>query len=195
MEKNDDPNILKKQIRKAVLSARNTLSEEQLYRAKVLITEKLCGHQWFYCSDILLCFLSYGSEIDTKDIVNEALRLGKKVFVPKVEGEEMVFYRITSLYGLQEGYKGIPEPSGDCEKYEYPGDENEELQHTLLLMPGVAFDPYRNRIGYGKGFYDRFLRDKQGLWTRSIAIGHFCQQVDIIPAEEFDIRPYQVILV
>jgi 5-formyltetrahydrofolate cyclo-ligase len=65
----------------------------------------------------------------------------------------------------------------------------------LLLMPGVAFDVYGNRMGYGKGFYDRFLRDKELLQTFSIAIGYKCQRVDFIPVEEHDLKSYQVILV
>ncbi|MCR4598091.1 MAG: 5-formyltetrahydrofolate cyclo-ligase, partial [Acetatifactor sp.] len=54
---------------------------------------------------------------------------------------------------------------------------------------------YRNRMGYGKGFYDRFLANKEELQIRSIGIGHVCQRVDEIPMDENDIKPYQVILV
>jgi len=63
-----------------------------------------------------------------------------------------------------------------------------------MLMPGVAFDGMRNRIGYGKGFYDRYLFDKPALQLRTIAIGFKCQKVEAIPANDNDIKPYQVIL-
>ena len=165
-----------------------------------MITERILGHQWYYLSDTVLAFVSYGSEISTLEILKETLQKGKKLFVPKIvrtsEGntpkEEMIFCRITSLDQLQEGYRGIPEPEGDTEKYEY---SPEEAKKTLLLMPGVGFDPYRNRMGYGKGFYDRFLADKEELWIRSIAIGHACQMTEKIPTNEHDVKPYQVILV
>lgn len=187
----------KKALRKELLHRRDALSEMEQKRAEVLITERILGHQWYYLSDVILGFVSYGSEIRTRDLLTEAIKSGKKVFVPKIEknsegAEEMNFYRITSLDELKEGYHGIPEPEASAEKYEY---DPEEARKTLLLMPGVGFDPYRNRMGYGKGFYDKFLSDKEELWVRSIAIGHICQQVEMIPTDKKDIKPYQVILV
>lgn len=182
----------KKFFRQAVLKKRDKLTPEQQLRAKILITERLLGHQWFYNSDIILGFVSYGSEIQTDEILEEALKKGKKVYVPKVEGEDIVFYRYFGPQYLEEGYKGIREPKGDTEKYEYTP---EIAKTTLLIMPGVAFDPYRNRMGYGKGFYDRFLQDKMGLWIRSIAIGHKCQMVEDVPNDVHDMKPYQVICV
>ena len=91
-----------------------------------------------------------------------------------------------------EGYKGIFEPDGTTECFDY---EKYKERRMLLLMPGVAFDIYGNRMGYGKGFYDRFMKDKEILQTFSIAIGYKCQRVDFIPVEEHDLKPYQVILV
>ena len=76
--------------------------------------------------------------------------------------------------------------------YAYSPDR---AQRTLVLMPGVAFDPFRNRIGYGKGFYDRFLADKPQLQLRTIAVGYRCQMLEELPADHRDIRPYQVICV
>ena len=158
------------------------------------------GHQWYYLSDTVLAFVSYGSEISTLEIIKETLQKGKKLFVPKIVNtndensvkKEMIFYRITSMEQLQEGYRGILEPEGTTEEYKY---SPEEAKKTLLLMPGVGFDPYRNRMGYGKGFYDRFMADKEELWIRSIAIGHTCQMTEEIPTNKHDIKPYQVILV
>lgn len=182
----------KRCIRQRVLQTRNALSKEEQERAATLITDRILGHQWYYLSDALLCYAGYGSELDTRQLIQETLKNGKKVYLPKVEGTAMTFYRITSLSDLQEGYHGILEPAGDTERFVY---QEETADKVLLLMPGVAFDPYRNRIGYGKGFYDRFLEDKPLLQLRSIAIGHKCQLVEEIPAEETDIRPYQVICI
>ena len=106
--------------------------------------------------------------------------------------EEMVFYEITSLEELKEGYKGIREPVGNAESFVY---EAYKERRVLLLMPGVAFDIYGNRMGYGKGFYDRFLADKEVLQTYSIGIGYACQRVQEVPVSKQDIKPYQVILV
>lgn len=220
-------------IRKNVLQARDALSEEEQTKAAVLLTERILGHQLYYRSEVLLCFVSYGSEISTRDILAEALKAGKEVYVPKVlqdgvvasnedslskpggaadiypakgngrqerePGREpkkgspqMAFYRITSLEELRKGYRGIPEPSGETQEYIYTP---ELAERTLMLMPGVAFDRFRNRIGYGKGFYDRYLADKPGLQLRTIAVGHCCQMVEELPVTATDIRPHQVICV
>ncbi len=183
--------MTKSEIRKMILAKRDGLPKEQRTMASMVLTDRILGHQWFYRAKKVLCFVNYGSEISTEELITEALRMGKQIYVPKVEGENMVFYRIASLEELAVGYKGIREPKGDTECYEY----QEEAEDTLLIMPGVAFDRYRNRIGYGKGFYDRFLADKEALQIHSIGVGFQCQMVEELPAEETDIRPYQVICV
>ncbi len=180
------------EIRREVLRRRDALSPEERKRGSMLLTERILGHQWFYLSENILMFVSYGSEIDTGEILREAWKLGKKVYVPKVCGDSMDFYRIGSMDELQSGYKGISEPEGNSERFVC---RKENVSKTLMLMPGAAFDGMRNRIGYGKGFYDRYLADNEALQTRTIAIGFCCQVVEEIPAEETDIRPYQVICV
>ncbi len=180
----------KKELRRKVLGLRGALSGEERGRAEILLTERVLGHQWFYRAEVLLGFMSYGTEIATREILLEALKRGKKVYLPKVEGKEMSFYRITSLEELTEGYKGILEPEGTSEKYSGSGEER-----VLLLMPGAAFDLYGNRMGYGGGFYDRYLSDKEELRLHSIAVGFRCQLVERLPVEEHDVKPYQVICV
>lgn len=181
----------KRELRRALIKKRDALSEDEQVRAEILITERILGHQWFYGSTKILCFASYGSEIRTGQIIEEALRKGKKVYLPRVEGERMQFYLYDTSF-MTVGYKGISEPNGKTEEYEYSGQIGEK---TLLIMPGVGFDPYRNRLGYGKGFYDRFLQDKPELLIRSIAIGHKCQMVEELPCGEYDQKPYQIIVV
>lgn len=182
----------KKQIRRKALACRNALTEPERERGKLLITERILGHQWYYLSDTILGFVSYGSEICTTEILESALQDGKSVYVPKVEDGKMEFYRMFSLSELKNGYKKIPEPAGDTDRYVF---EPEHADKTLLLMPGSAFDPLGNRMGYGGGFYDRYLADKENLRLRSIGIGFHCQQVEQVPVEVTDVKPYQVILV
>lgn len=182
----------KKEIRREILAIRDALSEKERKMGSLKVADRIIGHQWFYQAEHLLIFVSYGSEIDTSDIIEEALRKGKKVYVPKVEGDVMQFYRIHSLSELVAGYKGIMEPTGASKRYE----EEVRLakkERALMLMPGAAFDVYRNRIGYGKGFYDKYLADKEELQIYTIGIGFSQQVVEEIPAEETDIKPYQVI--
>lgn len=180
----------KRDIRKNIIKLRDSMTLEERSKASLLVTERILGHQWFYKADTILCFISFGSEIDTSEIIQEALLKGKKVFVPKVCGNQMNFYRISNLTELIEGYKGILEPTGESELFQY----TQEKDTTLMIMPGVAFDLSRNRIGYGKGFYDRYLCDKEELQLHTIAIGFKCQMVEEIPQEEQDIRPYQILV-
>ena len=161
------------------------------------MTERILGHQWYYRADHLLIFLSYGSEIDTGMILEDAWHAGKMVYVPSVESGRMLFRRIDSLAQTQVGYRGIREPSRDAPVFQAAKEREKD---TLMIMPGVAFAHERRRIGYGGGFYDRYLQDKP--WLRTVAIGYKCQLLtedscgrfaDDFPEEAWDIRPNQVI--
>ena len=174
------------------MQRRAGMSMEERSKASMVLTDRILGHQWYYLSDMVLAFYPYGTEIDVRDILQDVLDSGKQLYLPKIMGDEMQFFRVFSLEHLEEGYKGICEPKGNTEYYPY----NEETAgKTLLIMPGVAFDVKRNRIGYGKGYYDKYLQDKEALQVRSIAVGFGCQQVSEIPATQTDIKPYQVMLV
>lgn len=182
----------KRRIRREALSRRDALTEEQCRRAACLITERLLGHQWFYLAQNILCYVSYGSELSTRELIVEALRLGKQVYVPRVIGTgQMVFCRISALEELQPGFHGIGEPSATAAAY----DGAQGGERVLMVMPGVAFDAYGNRLGYGGGYYDRYLAAHPQFQTCSIAVGYTCQLVEWVPQEETDCRPYQVILV
>lgn len=196
MESNDS--LDKKEIRKIVLEQRNQLSPEQRKRASLLITDRLLGHQWFYQSKRILAYAAFGSELNLDMLLQEILDSGRELYLPRVIGEEMVFARVRSLEELEVGYKGIREPfpekcrTGSADLYTY--DEMQAGQE-LLIMPGVAFDIYGNRIGYGKGFYDRFLADKEPLRLRSIAVAYEMQVLPQVPCNDNDKKPYQLIRV
>lgn len=192
----DEAVIDKETLRREAIRRRDALSVEERARASILLTERLAGHQWFYRARYFLGFVSYGSEIDTHPLLEEALRLKKQVYVPKVEGDHMLFYRIFSMKDLRPGYRGIPEPKGDTEIFDYAAClEKEEMDQVLMLMPGVAFDPYRNRMGYGKGYYDRYLNEYEALQQCTIAVGFRCQMVERVPTDSYDRKPCQVICV
>lgn len=184
-------NESKQILRREILKKRGLLSSFEREKAAMLLTDRILGHQWYYLSDTLLGFASYGSEINLDFILTDALEKGKKLFLPKVEGEQLVFYRVEHLEELEIGYKGIREPVGNTEKFQ--NRTGSLVKHTLMLIPGVAFDKERNRMGYGKGFYDRYLEDKPDLLLRTIGVGYKMQLLDKIPCEKFDKKPYQVI--
>ena len=97
----------KSEIRKRILALRDGMSSFDRERGTLLLTERILGHQWFYRCEDFLCFVNFGSEIGTEELIEEALRQGKHVFVPKVEQElsesVMEFYRISSPKELVSG--------------------------------------------------------------------------------------------
>ena len=185
----------KRSIRRAVLARRDALSGVARQRAACLITERLLGHQWFYRSRILLCYVSYGSELDTHELIQEALRLEKEVYLPKVlPGHQMEFFRIEALDELQPGFHGIPEPPESGQIYRgIPETEEGAVSATaqymdfgqaLMVMPGVAYDPCGHRLGYGGGYYDRYLPQTK---CPSMLLCRHQLERDDLPVEAHDV--------
>ena len=123
--------------------------------------------------------------METAEILKYCLKEGKAVYCPRVTGKEMDFYRISAVEELAAGFHGILEPPGAPERLFRPGKK------ALMVMPGVVFDRQHHRIGYGGGYYDRYLQGLQGIVTAALAFSF--QVVEEIPAEPHDIRP-QIIL-
>lgn len=182
----------KADFRRMALQRRTDLDEQVRKCASVQLSERIMAHPWYQQAEDVLAFYPYGTEIDIREILQDVSERGKHLYLPKVLGDVMEFYRVESLENLEEGYKGIREPKGDTETYSYSLAEE---RNVIVLMPGAAFDKDRNRIGYGKGYYDKYLQDKNILQEHSIAVGFTCQEVEHIPADATDIKPCQVILV
>lgn len=185
---------IRRALRRQALADRDALSQEKRRRAALSLTKRLLRHPWFDGSEIVLLYASFGSELSTWALMEETLRLGKALYLPRVTQDaakaRMEFYRVRALSELAAGYGNIPEPPAGREKY---GGGPEEAAHTLVLMPGVAFDREKNRLGYGKGFYDGYLAKRQALRLRTVALGYRCQLMERIPAREGDVRPCQVL--
>ncbi|MCR5417925.1 MAG: 5-formyltetrahydrofolate cyclo-ligase [Lachnospiraceae bacterium] len=173
----------KRTLRRKVLSLRDAMSDELRKSDSALLCSKIQLLTAYGEADKVLLYASYGSETDTTSLILDALKSGKEVYLPRVEGEKMQFYRIEDPADLMEGYKGIREPA--------PREESKLMLtncKSFLLVPGVAFDEEGARIGYGKGFYDRFLKSIEGIEMPMAAMLFSCQLVDtgLIPMEETD---------
>lgn len=129
-------------------------------------------------------YSSVRNEVDTKKIFYECLSLNKKVSYPKVTSDDLVFYDIQELIQLKPSYKNIPEP--DSENYVLIEEEPE-----LILVPGICFDNKGNRLGYGKGYYDKFLKNipRQNI----VGLAFDFQVLDSIPSCEHDVRVGHII--
>lgn len=132
----------------------------------------------FLQAETIYVYASYGSEAGTYRLMQAALDEGKGVALPKVSGEDMVFYRIKSLSDLEPGAFGIPEPKTGCLKA-VPQTKD------CMILPGLAFDLKGNRLGYGGGYYDRYLSGY--YFDNRIALAYACQVIEQVPAEETDI--------
>ena len=139
----------KKALRRQISAKKRALTEAQIETASQRLAEKLFAHPLYQNASAIYAYLSYNQEVRTLPILRQAIADGKRVAVPKVFGEKMRFLWLDDLDRVAEGYCGIPEPIDDGPVADDSG--------ALVLMPGLAFDPMGHRLGYGGGFYDKFL--------------------------------------
>ena len=172
----------KRLIRKQIFAARKQCSDAQVEEWSHQITDQVLKLSEFVKAKHILAYADYNHEVMTRYIIEEAWKAGKEVAVPKVVGKDMIFYRLTDFSQLEPGYFGIPEPvRGEIVKWE----------DALMVVPGVAFDPENNRVGYGGGFYDRFLEKHPDI-TR-LAVAFDFQILDLVPTEPTDICPQIIV--
>ena len=168
----------KSELRKYMKLMRASLSyEDRLYYSRC-ISETLFNTDGYKNSSTILAYISYGTEVNTAFIIDRALQDNKKVAVPKViDNQTILFYYISSRNELTEGAYGILEPA----------DNNPVCtvtsENTLMIMPGLAFDMNKYRLGYGKGYYDRFISRYKG-YTVGVCYSEF--MTDDIPVDEYD---------
>ena len=154
---------------------------EECKKYSKLIEKQLFLSEQYRKAKNLLIYAAYLSEVSTYEIIEQALNSGKKVFCPKVLNPGiMEFYEITSLDDVILGYKNIPEPKVTEISYQHT-----QTNHTLMVMPLVGFDNHKNRLGYGGGFYDRYLQRYPDM--KRIGLGFECQRYEkVLPVEETD---------
>lgn len=189
LDEQGDYHLDKSSIRKLIIGKRDALSETDRIEKSSLIFSKLVETAEYKKTENILVYASMGSEVITDDIILDALACGKKVFCPKVlskKNRDMRFVKINTIEDLKEGFHGIREPES------LENSVFSDREETLVILPGVAFDHNRNRIGYNGGFYDTFLASCRSV--NSIAIAFDMQIVDYsIPFESHDIKPDMII--
>ena len=173
----------KKLIRKEIFKRRKEALQEHLDAWSSTIVDKVIATDMYKKCDTIYTYVAYKREVETKGLIEQAWKDGKKVAVPRVEGKVMNFYYITSFEELEKSDMGIPEPAPVN-----PAD----VEYALMVMPGVAFDRTMNRIGYGGGYYDKYLEEHTHLGRLAVAFEF--QFVDgPLPTEPTDICPEMII--
>ena len=176
--------IEKKEARSICREIRNLLTDDDTARLSELICNRILGMELYRSSYVILAYYKYGKEVDLKTLFDKAFKDGKKIFLPRVIGNEMNFYPYTGINSIKEGYKGIMEPVS--EEIYVP----EESSKILMIMPGLAFDKRLGRAGYGGGFYDRYLNKYSDRISIKLAVAYDLQVLDDeMILDEYDRKP------
>lgn len=174
----------KKEIRKRMRVLRENMTREDMFSKSSLIFEQLITVPEYKNAEKIFTYVSMNNEVDTIMLIDYSLSMDKRVFVPKVSGRDMLFYEISDISELSPGYCGIYEPDTD-------GKEPDYSKAGFMCMPGVAFDKDYNRIGYGGGFYDRYLSGENKFYKAALA--YEFQFVDHIRTEHVDVKPDMIV--
>ena len=167
----------KKELRNRIRQRKRAMTETEILEKSSRLMELFCGSEAYKNAKTIYGYLPYNQEVRTTPMLQRALNDGKRVAVPKVYGEEMRFIYLDDLSRVAAGYSNIPEPIAD-------GPVADDAD-ALVLMPGLAFDPQGHRIGYGGGFYDKFLQQEPNHPT--LALCYDFQLLAHLETEEHDI--------
>ena len=174
-----DKTALRKQIREK----KRAMTPAQIENASRDLGRQFAASPLYKEAKTIYGYLPYNQEVRTVAMLEQALRDGKRVAVPKCYGDEMRFIWMDDLSKVEKGYAGIPEPIADGPVADDPT--------ALVLMPGLAFDPKGNRMGYGGGFYDKFLAAETNHPT--LALCYDFQMMEHLETEAHDL-PVDVVL-
>ena len=167
----------KKELRRSIRERKRAMTEVEIVSRSEKLGVLFAQSEAYKAAKTIYGYLPYNQEVRTVPMLEQALRDGKRVAVPKVYGDEMKFLYLDDLTKVSKGYAGIPEPIAD----EPVADD----KTALVLVPGLAFDPAGHRIGYGGGFYDKFLAAEPNHPT--LALCYEFQMLPELHTEEHDI--------
>lgn len=146
------------------------------------VQENILSNEMVLNSRDILIYISKIDEVDTFNIISALWKMGKNVYVPKVNGRAMDFYLITSFTELKKGSFGIFEPTSNIKITEF--------SQACIIMPALLIDVNNNRLGYGGGFYDRYLENKE-IYKIGICYSDFI--VSSLPVDRFDVPVDEVV--
>ena len=173
----------KHELRRLIREKKRAMTEAQICSASEKLCQMFVQTEQYQNAATVYGYLPYNQEVRTVPLLEKALADGKRVAVPKVYGDEMRFIYITDLTQVEKGYAGIPEPVAD-------GPVADD-KTALVLMPGLAFDPKGHRIGYGGGYYDKFLAAEPDHPT--VALCYAFQMLPELKTDDYDI-PVDLVL-
>ena len=174
---------MKAELRKQVLQEMKAISQEQKQAIDQSLTERLLQHPFYQEAKVIATYLSFPHEFQTQELIEQALKDGKKVLIPKTYPKGRMDFVVYDSQQLVKTSFGLLEPQGNLEVVD-------ASQIDLIHVPGLAFTTEGYRIGYGGGYYDRYLKHFSG---NTLSTVYPCQIRDFIP-EDHDI-PVQEVLI
>ena len=174
---------MKAELRKQVLQEMKAISQEQKQAMDQALTDQFLKHPFYQEAKVIATYLSFPHEFQTQELIEQALKDGKKVLIPKTYPKGRMDFVVYDPQQLVKTSFGLLEPQGDLEVVD-------ASQIDLIHVPGLAFTMEGYRIGYGGGYYDRYLKHFPGHTLSTI---YPCQIRDFIP-EDHDI-PVQEVLI
>ncbi len=182
-------------LRQRMKAARAGIGRVEREKSDSAIRDRLMSMDRVKIADWIYTYVSYGTEVDTIRLIEKFFKAKKnssnvRVAAPRVEGDEMEFYEITSMADLALGYNKIPEPDPSRCKKARP-DFAFGTKGIVMLMPGLAFDLKFGRVGYGGGFYDRYLarRGSRDIYKIALAYDFQVLKDEFVETEAHDMRP------
>ncbi len=170
----------KRTLRQQLLARRRALAAAEREAASSAIQRTLVDSPAFAAARVVALYAAIHNEVETEAVFLAALSRGKEVLFPAVSGDHLVFHRVTGPAELHPATFGIPEPLAAC-------PQRDPREADLLVIPAVAFDLAGQRLGYGKGYYDRTLHLLEGS-GRLVGVAFDFQLVDAIAGEPHDVR-------
>lgn len=186
--------ISKEKVRKKAVETRDSIDEESRQQKSEEIAKKILEADWFKEADIVLSYHAFRSEVEVDALNRAVLTQGKKLYLPKtyVKEKQIRFFEITDLSKLKRGYQKIWEPTGEEPEFSFE-TVKEEQKKVLMIMPGTAYDARGYRMGYGSGYYDRYLNAHEAEWKMIDFMTAFAafseQKMILIPGERCDVKP------
>ena len=176
------------------VETRDSIDEESRQQKSEEIAKKILEADWFKEADIVLSYHAFRSEVEVDALNRAVLTQGKKLYLPKtyVKEKQIRFFEITDLSKLKRGYQKIWEPTGEEPEFSFE-TVKEEQKKVLMIMPGTAYDARGYRMGYGGGYYDRYLNAHEAEWKMIDFMTVFAafseQKMILIPGERCDVKP------
>lgn len=170
-------------IRTETHARRDVQSDREALSA--IIFERVVELSDYSPARVVMCYVSFGSEVVTRQFLSRVWSDGKQLVVPYCAGDRLELFELQHFEELQPGALGILEPDRSLRGLADRRIAVEDLD--FIVVPGLAFDRHGGRIGYGRGYYDRLLAEARPE-TAMVAVAFECQMIDEVPMGESDVR-------